>query len=232
MNPYYKPYWLNNDELEHYGVKGMRWGVRHEDGSKGHSVKSKSKTINKKNKAKTKEIVDYPYSNDTMKDAMDQWYTQAKGIFDNMQGWGESDNSKWGPAYMQAAEELGYTELELKMLLLYQALVENGLTDRFSVCVSGDTNAADASQVKVVFYDMKNGDACTTIDECKRRKRVDGMKGRKKNIDQNAKPSSVKVDKRVNADTAVKIKQLKKEAMSIGQNAVTSMFSSSKKKKK
>lgn len=26
MNPYYEPYWLNVEELEHYGVKGMRWG--------------------------------------------------------------------------------------------------------------------------------------------------------------------------------------------------------------
>lgn len=26
-NPYYQPYWAEN-ELEHYGVKGMRWGVR------------------------------------------------------------------------------------------------------------------------------------------------------------------------------------------------------------
>lgn len=31
MNPYYEPYWLNDEELEHYGVKGMRWGVVNED---------------------------------------------------------------------------------------------------------------------------------------------------------------------------------------------------------
>lgn len=27
-NPYYKPYWSSSDELEHYGVKGMKWGKK------------------------------------------------------------------------------------------------------------------------------------------------------------------------------------------------------------
>lgn len=30
MVSYYQPYWLQSNELEHYGVKGMRWGVRNE----------------------------------------------------------------------------------------------------------------------------------------------------------------------------------------------------------
>lgn len=33
---YYQPYWLNDNELEHYGVKGQKWGIRNyqnEDGS-------------------------------------------------------------------------------------------------------------------------------------------------------------------------------------------------------
>lgn len=41
VNPYYEPYWLNEDELEHYGVKGMKWGVRHEEKSIGAIVKAK-----------------------------------------------------------------------------------------------------------------------------------------------------------------------------------------------
>lgn len=29
MSAFYKPYWLDEeDELQHYGVKGMRWGIR------------------------------------------------------------------------------------------------------------------------------------------------------------------------------------------------------------
>lgn len=28
LNNYYQPYWLNNDELEHFGIKGQKWGLR------------------------------------------------------------------------------------------------------------------------------------------------------------------------------------------------------------
>lgn len=25
---YYQPYWINKDELEHFGIKGQKWGIR------------------------------------------------------------------------------------------------------------------------------------------------------------------------------------------------------------
>lgn len=28
LNPYYKPYWDSSSELEHYGIKGMKWGTK------------------------------------------------------------------------------------------------------------------------------------------------------------------------------------------------------------
>lgn len=36
MSIYYQPYWIDENELEHFGIKGMRWGVRryqNEDGT-------------------------------------------------------------------------------------------------------------------------------------------------------------------------------------------------------
>lgn len=28
MTGYYQPYWLQSNELEHYGIKGMKWGKK------------------------------------------------------------------------------------------------------------------------------------------------------------------------------------------------------------
>lgn len=44
---YYQPYWLSNTELEHYGVLGMKWGIRryqNKDGSLTDAGKKKYKT--------------------------------------------------------------------------------------------------------------------------------------------------------------------------------------------
>lgn len=48
MNPYYEPYWLNSDELEHYGVKGMKWGIRKDP------ERSRQKLLKKLKRADTK----------------------------------------------------------------------------------------------------------------------------------------------------------------------------------
>ena len=41
MNPYYEPYWTDSNSLEHYGVKGMKWGVRRYQNYDGSLISSK-----------------------------------------------------------------------------------------------------------------------------------------------------------------------------------------------
>lgn len=35
-NPYYQSYWKDNNELEHYGILGMKWGIRRTPEQLGH----------------------------------------------------------------------------------------------------------------------------------------------------------------------------------------------------
>lgn len=42
---YYQPYWTEPDELEHYGVKGMRWGKKRETKSLAGQSFFDTKTI-------------------------------------------------------------------------------------------------------------------------------------------------------------------------------------------
>lgn len=53
---YYKPYWVNEDELEHHGIKGQKWGVRrfqNEDGSLTALGKKHAGVYNKQAKGNT-----------------------------------------------------------------------------------------------------------------------------------------------------------------------------------
>lgn len=40
MNTFYQPYWVKSDELEHYGVLGMKWGI-HKNPDKAYSKAGK-----------------------------------------------------------------------------------------------------------------------------------------------------------------------------------------------
>lgn len=171
--------------LEHYGVKGMKWGVRKDD------EESKKNTSNRKQKEKTKEHIVIPYDNKDMRYQYENYMSNAKEIFDSKMKWGErlteaQTQERWNEVYNEV--NTFYSDLEKAMLAVYMILKENQMLDRFSVCLSGDSND-DLPQVKI--YDMQTDEVIDTIDEALKRRRM-SMKSREKNIEKDAKPVSVK----------------------------------------
>lgn len=51
-NPFYEPYWVSEEELEHFGVKGMKWGIRRYQNADGTLTEAGKKKLEK---YKTKE---------------------------------------------------------------------------------------------------------------------------------------------------------------------------------
>lgn len=47
LNPYYDPYWIQDDFLEHHGVKGQRWGVRRYQNADGTLTEAGKKRLKK-----------------------------------------------------------------------------------------------------------------------------------------------------------------------------------------
>lgn len=46
-NPFYNPYWVSEEELEHFGVKGMKWGVRRYQNADGTLTEAGKKKLEK-----------------------------------------------------------------------------------------------------------------------------------------------------------------------------------------
>lgn len=206
-NPYYEPY-LKADELEHYGVKGMRWGVRkEEDKSSGNRSTSKSsnsmsnhaKKNDKKghsfNKSAAKnssgrEYITYQMSNDQLREG---WY-RFEDIAKENGGLNET-------GYAKAAEE--FNPLERALLIVWQQVLLAGLQNRVTVTLAG---YSDADRPDIKLQDNQTGALYSSVDDClaalnKEKQANAGTRprGRERNVDQNSKPVSVSKGERIDS---------------------------------
>lgn len=183
-----------SDELYHYGVKGMKRGVRHDREKVGNRrVHDGRKSSKNTNRFTSSNGVHYGVISDTS-GTLEKFYDIAKAYYQRNNGWGPNNDKivSWDKAYTHAFGKL--TSFEQALVVALQLLVENQMTYRFEVCTI-DSGVEDPP-FKIAYYDKKTDEVITTFKEAVKRKNEDlRNNSRKRNVDSSTKVSVKKGSK-------------------------------------
>lgn len=198
-SPYYKPYWLKDNELEHYGVKGMKWGIRKDEETP--SKNSKKALFSLEKSSGTTYV-----PNDKLKAAYLRYEQAAKNNYNRIllekrladpkysDPVTVSDSEPmWKQAYAEASKNLKLDDESRALLAAYAALEDAMIAKYFDV---GFKTINGKKQLICIHRETRK--QFTTISAAIAYMKSAGARTREKNVE-SEKAVSVKVNKNKSA---------------------------------
>lgn len=185
--------------LEHYGVKGMKWGVRKEDEKRSESLTNKkSKYLpndyNTYSHAQAERLYNTFEANvqKRMKNKLDELNKKASsfGNHNANQLTPKQYDALWKESYEEAVanEASVMTAEQQAMLAAYYALVNAGLSDHFDV-----VSYKQKGKLKMGFKHRESGKVFYTMASARAYQNSAGGRTREKNVQ--GEPVAIKVNK-------------------------------------